>query len=252
MTKLLLTTAASSLIAVAGAAAQTTYDEPRPYADEPNGFYAGIGYTFVDIESDSDIEEFDDQGDNTNALTLRAGYQITPVFSLEADATFGIDDGDFDLDDDEVDFSDLDRDTFGDEIDTDNIDNVVGTGGDIGLDYLVGVYGRVTAPINERFQISGRVGYAFAEVDSTNRLTVTEIDDLGDTDDSNDVTTVTSVERSVGGSDDGLAFGASARYAFDDVNAIRADYTRYNFGEANADAITIVYQRSFGGPAVGY
>ena len=250
MTKTFLTATAVSALAITAASAQV--QEPRPYADEPNGFYAGIGYTFVDIETDSDIEEFDDQGDNTNALTVRAGYQITPVFSIEADATFGIDDGDFDLDDDEIDFSDLDTGTFGEEIDTDNIDRVVGNGGDIGLDYLVGIYGRVTAPINEQFQISGRVGYAFAEVDSTNRLTVTEIDDLGDTDDTNDVTTVTTVEQSIGGSDDGLAFGASARYAFDDVNAIRADYTRYNFGEANADAITIVYQRTFGGPAIGY
>ena len=250
MTKTILTTAAASVLALTAAQAQV--EELRPYDEEPGGFYAGLGYTFLDIETDSDIAAFDDQGDNTNALTARLGYQVTPVFSVEVDGTFGIDDGNFDLDGDEIDFSDLDRDTFDDEIDTDNLDSALANGGDIGLDYLFGVYGRVSAPVNERFSISGRVGYAFAEIDVTNTATITTIDDQGDTDASNDVVTTVTTSRSTGGSDDGFAFGASARYDLTETGGIRLDYTRYNFGEANADAITLSWQQSFGGPAAGY
>ena len=250
MHKRLLTTTAAALLIGGTAAAQTA--EPRPYTEEPGGFYLGGGYTFIDIETDSDIGAFDDQGDSTNAFTARAGYQITPVFSVEIDGTFGFDDGNFDLDGDEIDFSDLDTDTFDDEIDTDNLDSALANGGDIGLDYLFGLYGRVSAPVNERLKISGRVGYAFAEIDVTNTATITTIDDQGDTDASNDVVTTVTTSRSAGGSDDGFAFGASARYDLTETGGIRLDYTRYNFGEANADAVTLTWQQSFGGPAAGY
>ena len=244
MHKRLLTTTAAALLIGGTAAAQTA--EPRPYTEEPGGFYLGGGYTFIDIETDSDIGAFDDQGDSTNAFTARAGYQITPVFSVEIDGTFGFDDGNFDLDSDEIDFSDLDTDTFDDEIDTDNLDSALANGGDVGLDYLFGLYGRVSLPVNEQLHLSGRVGYAFAEIDVTNSATITTIDPA-----TNIATTVTT-SRSAGGSDDGFAFGASARYDLTENGGVRLDYTRYNFGEANADAVTLSWQQSFGGPAAGY
>ena len=244
MHKRLLTTTAAALLIGGTAAAQTA--EPRPYTEEPGGFYLGGGYTFIDIETDSDIGAFDDQGDSTNAFTARAGYQITPVFSVEIDGTFGFDDGNFDLDSDEIDFSDLDTDTFDDEIDTDNLDSALANGGDVGLDYLFGLYGRVSLPVNEQLHLSGRVGYAFAEIDVTNSATITTIDPA-----TNIATTVTT-SRSAGGSDDGFAFGASARYDLTESGGVRLDYTRYNFGEANADAVTLSWQQSFGGPAAGY
>ena len=240
-TKLLLAGAAGALTVLGSASAQTA--EQRPYTDEAGGFYLGGGYTWVDIETDSDIDAFDDQGDSTNALTARAGYQFTPVFSAEIDGTFGIDDGGFDLDGDEIDLSDLDD--FDDVADRDNIAQALANGGDIGLDYLVGVYGRVGFPVNEQFTVSGRAGYAIAEIDVTNTLTTV-------TDNPDGTRTTTSVSQAFGGSDDGFAFGASARYNFTGASAIRADYTRYNFGEANADAITLTYQHTFGGPAAGY
>ena len=251
-TKLLLTAAASA-VAITGVAAAQTYEEPTPYVDEAAGFYLGGGYTWVDIETDSDIDAFDDVGDSTNAFTARAGYQFTPVFSAEIEGTFGFDDGSFDLDGDEIDLDDIDIDDIGDDIDGENLDSALANGGDVGLDYLVGAFGRVGFPVNERFTVSGRVGYAFAEIDVTNTTEFTTIDDGGTADDdSDDVTTVTTQSRSVGGSDDGFAFGASARYNFSGASAVRADYTRYNFGDANADAITISYQHTFGGPGVGY
>ena len=243
MTKLILTTGAASILAITAASAQV--QEPRPYTEEPGGFYGGLGYTFIDLETDSDIEAFDDQGDSTNALTARVGYQVTPVFSVEVDGTFGFDDGDFDLSSDEIELDDVDRDTFGEQIDTDDIDRALAGGGDVGLDYLFGLYGRVSLPVNERFHVSGRVGYAFAEVDVTNRVVTESTDEAG-------VLTRTEVTRSIGGSDDGFAFGASARYDLTENGGLRLDYTRYNFGEANADAITLSWQQNFGGPAVGY
>ena len=237
----LLLAAGTGALFVGTAAAQVA--EPQPYTDEASGFYLGGGYTWVDFETDSDIDAFDDVGDSTNALTARAGYQFTPVFSAEIDGTFGFDDGSFDLDGDEIDLSDFDE--FDDINDDSDLDDALISGdGDIGLDYLVGVYGRVGFPVNERFTVSGRAGYAFAEIDVTNTVTVVDEDD--------DDTTTTTVSRSIGGSDDGFAFGASARYNFTGASAIRADYTRYNFGDANADAITISYQHTFGGPGVGY
>lgn len=241
MTKRFLIAASTGALALVGTAA--AQQQPQPYTDEASGFYLGGGYTFIDIETDSDVDAFDDVGDNTNALTARAGYQFTPVFSAEIDGTFGFDDGSFDLDGDEIDLDQLDD--FDDVADADDLPRALSGGGDVGLDYLVGVYGRVGFPVNERVHLSGRVGYALAEVDVTNTVTT-------ETDNDDGTTTTTTVSRSVGGSDDGFAFGASARYNFTGASAIRADYTRYNFGEANADAITISYQHTFGGPGLGY
>ena len=243
MTKTLLL-AASSVALIGTASAQTA--QPQPYTDEDTGFYVGGGYSFVDIETDSDIDAFDDQGDSTNALTGRVGYQVTPVFSIEGDVTVGFDDGGFDLDGDEIDFDDINSfDDIDDSFDRDNLSEALANGGDIGLDYLIGLYGRVGMPLGERFHVSGRAGYAITEIDVTNTATFTSVDDLGDTDDTNDVTTVQTVTQSQGGSDSGFAFGGSLRYSFNPSSAIRGDYTRYNFGDANADVITVSYQHTF-------
>jgi outer membrane immunogenic protein len=241
---------AAGLLAGAGTAmAQDTFGADRPYTDEATGFYLGGGYTWLDLETDSDIPELDDQGGSTNAITVRGGYQINPVFSIEVDGTFGVDARGFDLQGDEIDTDAL-RDIGGypDEINQENIDSVLAQEGDVGLDYLIGVYGRVGLPINERFHVSGRAGYAFAEVDNNQSFEVVEEEIV----DGTTVRTTTRVDRSLGGSDDGFAFGVSGRYSFDDSNAVRLDYTRYNFGEANADAITVTYQYTFGGPGFGF
>jgi opacity protein-like surface antigen len=248
--KLLLAGAPATLLS-AGAASAQVYEQPQPYTDEASGFYLGGGYTFIDIETDNDISALDDQGDSTNALTVRAGYQITPVFGIEVDGTFGIDDGGFDLDGSEIDLSEIDLNDIGDDIDGEDIDRALAADGDLGLDYLFGVFGKVGFPVNERFSVSGRVGYAFAEIDVTNRITLVN-DEAGVGEDELLTTPVTTITQTVGGSDDGFAFGASARYNLSDASAIRADYTRYNFGDANADAVTISYQYTFGGPGVGY
>jgi hypothetical protein len=44
-----------------------------------------------------------------------------------------------------------------------------------------------------------------------------------------------------------FAFGGGAQYAFQDVHAVRAEYTRYNVqgGAAEADALTVSYVRKF-------
>ncbi|MGY6532062.1 porin family protein [Glycocaulis sp.] len=91
------------------------------------------------------------------------------------------------------------------------------------IDYGVGVYGVAQYPLAEQFTVFARGGYIYADVEgSVGGLTV-----------STDV--------------DGWAFGAGAEWAFAGPNAVRFDYTRYDFvnGNGNADAFGISYVRRF-------
>ena len=230
--------AAASAVALIGAGTASA-QQLEPYQDEASGFYLGGGYSYVDIETDSDDASFDDVGDGTSALTVRGGYQFTPVFSFEVDGTFGVSDGGFDLNSDEIDLREFDQ--IDDNADADDLGQVLAGDGEIGLDYLVGAYVRAGFPVNERFNVSGRVGYALAEVDNTFSVSRQLPDGSNQT-----------LSTTRGGSDDGFAFGGSARFNLSEVSAIRADYTRYNFGEANADMFTLTYQHTFGGPGLGY
>lgn len=94
---------------------------------------------------------------------------------------------------------------------------------DSSIDYGVGLYGVAQYPLNEQFTVFARGGYIYADVEgSIGGLTVTT-----------DV--------------DGWAFGAGAEWAFAGPNAVRVDYTRYDFvnGNGNADAFGISYVRRF-------
>ncbi|MBB4658644.1 outer membrane beta-barrel protein [Parvularcula dongshanensis] len=239
MSKIKLLAAASATVLSGAAIANAQTQGPREYTEEPSGFYLSGGYTYIDIETDSDVEALDDIGEGINALNARAGYQITPLFGVEIDGTFGLDNGGFDLDSNEIDLGELDM--ADENADADNLDQVLTGNGDVGLDYLVGAYATVGFPVSERFHVIGRVGYALAEVDNTYAVTI-------DTPGGNTRT----ITDTFGGSDDGFAFGAGAEYTLNDTSGIRGDYTRYNFGEANADAFTISYVHHFGGPGVGY
>ena len=197
----------SSAIAIAlglaaPAAAQT-------YGNEDTGFYAEGGYTYLNIEP-----EGADSGVDTNAITARAGYQFTPMFSMEADITTGIDDGEFDYNVDEDEFN------LDDNNDTD-LNDVIAGSGDLGLNYLVGLYGRATVPLTERLDISARAGYAFIDVDAT---VVTP-----------GGTALGVVEDSA----DGPAIGAGLSYDLSDNWNLRGDYTYYNFEDTDTGAATI-------------
>jgi opacity protein-like surface antigen len=200
-----------------------------PVYEETKGFYLGGGYTYLDVTADSEIESVDDIGENVNALTARVGYQFTPIFAFEADASFGIDEGDFDFQGDREDLIQDDGDG--------NLGNVVraaGTG-DLGIDYLVAGFARVNYPIADRLEIFGRLGYAFVEAEINARLDPSEGDTNGDP-----------VEIA-SGSDDGIAFGGGVAYDFNEAWQLRADYTRYEFDGAEANAGTVMIEYKFGG-----
>lgn len=100
---------------------------------------------------------------------------------------------------------------------------VGGTTFNSSIDYGVGVYGVAKYPLTEQFTVFARGGYVYADVEgSIGGLTV-----------SSDI--------------DGWAFGAGAEWAFAGPNAVRIDYTRYDFvnGNGNADALGISYVRRF-------
>lgn len=202
---------AGALSLAAGGAAAQNYDN----AVETTGPYISGGYNYLDFD-----EELGGEG-QINAVTARAGWQFTPMFSLESDISFGFDDDDFAFDGDE---DDLD---FDDNVDGD-LDDVIAGPGELGMDYLIGAYGRATLPLNDRFDVSARAGYAFVELDSV-------------------VQTLGGNELSFGGSDHGFGFGGSASYDLTEALSLRADYTHYEFDDANAESFGINLVAKFGG-----
>jgi opacity protein-like surface antigen len=181
--------------------------------NEEIGFYAQGGYTYLNIEP-----EGADSGIDTNALTARAGNQFTPMFSLEADVTTGIDDGQIDYNVDEDEFN-LDGND-----DTD-LNDVIAGSGDLGLNYLVGLYGRASLPVTGCPDISVRADYALVDVDAS------VITPGG--------ATLGLIEDSA----DGTAIGAGLTFDLTENWELRAEYTYYNFEETDTGATTI---------AVGY
>ena len=182
-------------------------------AQEDTGLYVQGGYSYVNIEPDGA-----DSGIDSNAITGRVGYQFTPMFSLEADLTSGIDDGEFDYNVDEDEFN------LDDNDDTD-FNDVIAASGELGLNYLVGLYGRASVPLTERLDVSARAGYAYIDVDASvltpGGSTLAVIED----------------------SADGPAFGAGLSYDLTDSWQLRGDYTYYDFEDTDTGAATI---------AVGY
>lgn len=183
--------------------------------EEALGPYISGGYNYLD---------FDEKigGDaNVSAVTARAGWQFARYFAIESDITFGIDNGgfDFNADEDDLDFDDNDDADF---------DDVIAGPGDLGLDYLIGGYGRFILPVSDRLDLSARAGYAFAEIDST-------------------VATLGGNELTFGGSDDGIAFGGGVGFDITEQLTLRADYTHYDFSDANAESFGLNLEFKFGG-----
>ncbi len=200
---------------LAGAATAFAAGAAHAQGEEALGPYISGGYNNLDFDEEVGGDA------NVSAVTARAGWQFMRNFAIESDISFGIDDGgfDFDGDEDDLDFDDNDDDDF---------DDVIAGPGDLGLDYLIGGYGRFILPVSDRFDVFARAGYAFAEIDST-------------------VATLGGNELTFGGSDDGLAFGAGAAFDLTERLALRADYTHYDFSDANAESFGINLEYKFGG-----
>ena len=201
-TMLIGTAAAGAMIAAAGSASAQSYSDEQ-------GFYLQGGYSYLDIQPDGA-----DSGVDTNAITARAGYQFNDWFSLESDITTGIDDGEFDYNVDEDEF-DLDDNNDGD------FNDLIAGSGDIGLNYLVGIYGKAEVPVTERLDAFGRAGYAFIDLDA-------EIQTPGGT-------PITTIEDS----EDGAALGGGLDYALTEDWNLRGEYTWYGFGNTDTHAAMV-------------
>jgi len=181
--------------------------------EEDTGFYAQGSYTYLDIEPDGA-----DSGVDSSAITGRVGYQFTPTCSVEGDLSTGIDDGEFDFNVDEDDFE------FDDNDDGD-LDDIIAASGDIGLNYLLGVYGRFSVPVGDRFDVMARGGYAYVDLDA-------ELTTPGGTD-------IASVEDSA----DGFSGGVGAAFDLTESIELRGDYTYFDLEDTDTNTFTV---------AVGY
>jgi|GEM_PF-290411 len=202
-----------SSMAVAGAASaqDATWGAGGPATR--TGIYLEAGPSFYDFKGDNGVRA------DTWAATARAGWQFLPMLSVEADASFGFEDGDFSYRTSEGDLS-VDDNSDGDLAD------VLSAPGSFSLNYMIGIYGKVNHPVTPNFNLFARAGYAHADVDTT-------------------ITTPGGTSFTLGDSEDGPSYGAGASWNFSDRSAIRADYTYTDFDLAEVDGYSLSYQFKF-------
>ena len=162
------------------AAAALTLIAAPAMAQEPASPVTGsIGYTQLDTD-----------GGDLGAITGRVGYDFTRNFGVEGEASIGVKDDDI---------------SFG------------GVDGKLEHDWDAAAYGVAKLPINENFELFGRLGYGTTRVSA----------DLAGVTASGD--------------------GESANYFIDGRNGIRADWTRRDFRDdgGEADTYGLSYVRRF-------
>lgn len=119
------------------------------------------------------------------ALTGRATWFVTDYLGLEGEASIGVKDGS------------------------------VGPGS-VELDHSIGAFGVLRAPVTERFDLFGRVGYAKSELSAS-------VPGVG----------------SAAADFDGVAYGVGGRYFFTDRVGLRGDFTKYEGDGNDADVISL-------------
>jgi opacity protein-like surface antigen len=173
------------------------------------GLYVQGGWSYYNFEANDTGYSVD-----TNAITARLGWQFTPMLGIEADLSAGIDEGDLDFDSSEDDL-DFDANNDGDFTD------IINVSGDLGLDFMAAAYGRAVMPVSDRFSISGRVGYAYAEVNANavgpGGVQIPIAEDA----------------------EDGFTAGAGLSYALSDNLELRADYTWFGLDEVDVNSGTV-------------
>ncbi|QDH74109.1 porin family protein [Brevundimonas sp. M20] len=155
-------------------------------AQEPGSRVTGsIGYTQLDTD-----------GGDLGAVTGRMGYDFTRNFGVEGEASIGVSDDDF---------------------------TVAGVPGTVEHKYDAAAYGVAKLPINENFELFGRLGYGTTRVKA-------EVAGIQDSD-----------------STESINYGVGANYFIDGQNGIRADWTRRDFrGDAGeADTYGVSFVRRF-------
>lgn len=192
-----------------GAAVALGFASAAHAQEERSGLYIQGGYSWLNFEAQDTGAEID-----TDAVTARIGLQMTPMFGIEADLSTGIQDGDLDFDSSE---DDLD---FDDNNDGDFTD-IINVNGDLGLDFMAAAYGRAVFPLSDNFELSARVGYAYAEV-SANATTPggSNIELFDD-------------------AEDGWTAGAGLTFDINENLELRADYTWYGLDNVDVTGATV-------------
>lgn len=191
---MLIATAATGLAGVANA--------------QNSGLYLEGGYQYLDIKPDRA-----DSGVDTNGIAARLGWQFNEFFSLESELATGITDGRFDFNVDEDEFN------FDDNNDGD-LSDVIAASGDLGLNYLVGIYGKANLPLTERLNAFARAGWAYVDIDAA-------------------VNTPGGLDIRVEDSADGPAFGAGLSYDLTDNFYLKGDYTYYSFDSTDTSGVML-------------
>ncbi|MDP1778300.1 MAG: porin family protein [Brevundimonas sp.] len=145
-----------------------------------------VGYTVLDGDDAS-----------LGAITGRLNARVSPYFGVEGEASFGVKD-------DEV--------------------TVGAATGDLSHEYDVAAYGVATLPINENFELFGRLGYGTTQIKA-------------------DVAGFSATEDG-----ESVNYGVGANYFFDGRNGVRADWTRRDFTDDNGgelDTYGLSYVRRF-------
>lgn len=186
--------------AVAGLASAAHAQETGPYFEG--------GYQYLDIKPDGA-----DSGVDTNGIAARAGWQFNNIFSLEAELATGIEDGEFDynVDEDELNF---------DDNNDGDLSDVIAASGDVGLNYLTGIYGKANLPLTERLNAYARAGYAYVDLDAS-------LDTPG------------GIDINVEDSADGPAFGAGMSYDLSENLYLKGDYTYYSFDSTDTSGVML-------------
>lgn len=203
--------AACLSFAGAAAAQETNWGAAGPA--QKIGPYVEAGATYHNFEGSNGIDN------HAWAPTARVGWRMLPMLSVEAEAGFGVDDGNFDFQGSEDDF-DIDDNADGDVAD------IINAPGDFGLNYMLAAYGRLSFPVTSNMEIFGRAGYAYADVDSK-------------------VTTPGGGTIRLGSSEDGPSFGGGVAWHISENSAIRADYTYTDFDFAEDNGYGVTYQLKF-------
>ena len=156
-------------------AAVTLIAAPAMAQEPASPFTGSVGYT-----------HFDGDNGNLGAITGRVGYDFTRNLGVEGEASIGVKDDDF---------------------------TVAGVDGSLEHQYDAAVYGVAKLPVNENFELFGRLGYG-----------------------------TTKVKADIAGfsaSEDGesINYGVGANYFIDGRNGIRADWTRRGLQEDNGGEV---------------
>jgi len=175
---------------------------------QDTGLYVEGGYQYLDVKPDGA-----ESGVDTNGIAARAGWKFNPNFSIEAELATGIQDGNFDFNTDEDEFN------FDDNNDGD-LSDVIAASGDLGLNYLVGAYGKVNLPLTERLDAYARAGYAYIDLDAS-------------------LQTPGGLNINVEDSADGPAFGAGLQYGLTDNLYLKGDYTYYSFDSTDTSGVML-------------